>query len=288
MKVVLNDSLAKLKALSNGEIPIGYRNLLGKGVRVASLLPPKHRRALKWVLENDQKQMPQKVVGIVGGRGCLKSSFGSLVSMFRSLHGDVDTVVLCKNYQRCKFNFDQFAWTLRLAKAEAGWETRFHPILTFTYSHYVPTGKKGNFRHILSHVYFVPAEDENRLRGFLFGKNVRFVWVDDGLEVNYKSIKPLSEDLRCQFLATFSVPDVGCFATEAYRLFTCGKLFRFTYHDVPTKYLGKNFFTSADLFRNYNENAYIAQYEGIPVAKTKMEKLLYRRDIELIRKADKF
>lgn len=283
MEVVLNDSLEKLEAVSNGEIPIDYRNLLGKGVRVASLLPPKHRRALKFILEKKPS-----LTGILGGRGCIKSSFCSFLSILRSAHGDGDTVVLSKS----RYTHETFKWAIGYAKSP-NWSIRHMPVKTFTYDAEELSFSKRNgttTKRITSRVYFLPADREQVLRGFCLGKNIRHLWIEDGDQLDDFSVHdfinsiPHLEDI----IVTFMSGDSKFFDSNLYHYYTSGKLFRFSYEDVPTRYLGRHFFKNANILRNYNRDIYIREYLGLPVIKDRLYERLHHKELEMLTNAAKF
>lgn len=282
-EIVLNDSMEKLNIVGGFQLPKEYRSGLGYGVRISSLMPPKHRRALKFILEKKPS-----LTGILGGRGCIKSSFCSFLSILRSAHGDGDTVVLSKS----RYTHETFKWAIGYAKSP-NWSIRHTPVKTFTYDAEELSFSKRNgttTKRITSHVYFLPTDREQVLRGFCLGKNIRHLWIEDGDQLDDQTVHdfinsiPHLEDI----IVTFMSGDPKFFDSNLYHYYTSGKLFRFSYEDVPTRYLGRYFFIEADELRNYNHDLYIREYLGLPVVKDKIEKLRHHHEFEKLTNAAKF
>lgn len=282
-EIVLNDSMEKLNLVRGFQLPKGYRSGLGYGVRISSLMPPKHRRALKFILEKKPS-----LTGILGGKGCAKSSFCSFLSILRSAHGDGDTVVLSKS----QYAHETFKWAIGYTKSP-NWSIRHMPVKTFIYDAEELSFSKRNgttTKRITSHVYFLPADREQTLRGFCIGKNIRHLWIEDGDQLDYTTVHdfinsiPHLEDI----IVTFSAEDSKFFDSNLYHYYTSGKLFRFSYEDVPTRYLGRNFFKDANILRNYDHNMYVRKYIGLPVVEDKFYERLHHKELEMLTNAAKF
>lgn len=282
-EIVLNDSMEKLNIVGGFQLPKEYRSCLGYGVRISRLMPPKHRRALKFILEKKPS-----LTGILGGRGCIKSSFCSFLSIFRSAHGDGDTVVLSKS----RYTYENFKWAIGYAKS-TNWSIRHTPVKTFTYDAEELSFSKRNgttTKRITSHVYFLPADREQVLWGFCLGKNIRHLWIEDGDQLDDTTVHdfinsiPHLEDI----IVTFSAGDTKFFDSNLYHYYTSGKLFRFSYEDVPTRYLGRHFFNDVNILRNYNHDLYIREYLGLPVIKDRLYERMHRKELEILTNAAKF
>lgn len=262
---------SKMKAKSNSSTGVS------KIVRtlpcpLTKLLPPKHRKALSKYLEH-----PPKVYRVTGGRGALKTSFASVlatvIAQTPDCHGG-DILFLTGSRNLAGYAFDQFNW-LFTRKFPTSYVTRdgiWNPVIdrkteikSFRFSGIAKDCV------IISHVHFLPLDCPDAVSRFLAKhKDYSLVIAEDAESLDLDLVMAFSnckKNVRTVLLynAYSDFPSKGKSHPDARPYFRRVRPHvRFTYKDVPTAWLGKAFFDTANELRRLYPNVYRSEYLALP------------------------
>lgn len=251
---------------------------------LASLLPPKHRQALTKYL----KTFPE-TYRVAGGRGALKTSFAVTLSTVllqsESPHGDILFLTASRSLARHAFDYFDWLFTQRFPTAyvspNGSWRMESSPsdgLLSLCFHGELKDAQTGlpTF-HYHRRIHFLPLDHVKAVRRFLAKTDYSLIIAEDAETLDLDLIREFRKgkpNVRTVFLynaysstsAHFSYPhpDYAPYFRKV------RPSVRFTYKDVPVKYLGKHFFCEAALLRKINRNAYRTEYLALaPLRKRK-------------------